>query len=190
VTLSSAITAILPMPTDFLKAISPAIFGGIISAFVTIYFNSRKNQTERCLQLLSTWTNTSLDEDRRIVWHDIQKFFKSVNKDESSETGLTFGDHVCTRPKLSEILDLSRSRPNYKSSFSEDFPDRFIRIMFFFSVLNTFLRDNLADEKLFIKLFKNSIMPWYHYLDMIEFDDSRVDHKAVFELKESLNNYT
>ncbi len=178
------------MPTDFLKAISPAIFGGIISAFVTIYFNSRKTQTERCLQLLNTWTNTSLDEDRRIVWHDIQEFFKHIKKDESSETGLTYGDRVYKRPKLSEILYLSKSNPNYNSSFSEDFPDRFIRIMFFFSVLNTFLRDNLADNQLFIKLFKSSIMPWYHYLDMIEFDDSRVDCKAIFELKESLNNYT
>ncbi len=142
--------------------ISKILLGSLLGTLLTAWFASRRSKRDLCIQLYERWISNPLYQNRNEVFRQLKDFF-----DIPLPPGYKFSDE---KVKFSELQYLSKEQPNYKSKFSENFVNEFIQVIMFFADLNKLMRQDLVDAKLSRIIFMDTIIPWYKYLNKIEFD--------------------
>ena len=162
------------------------IFGTILGSILIDWFNRQKSKRDLCIQIYERWISSPLYENRNDVLKQLKSFF-----DKPPAIGCQWSDR---KIKLSELKFLSQPSQNYQpQDFSKDFIDKFIQVMIFFADLNKLIKSGLINKQLLQILFKDTILPWYKYIDKLEFDQiEKIEYSFVVSeinsLKEMLNN--
>lgn len=60
--------------------------------------------------------------------------------------------------------------------------------MIFFADLNKLMKSRLIDVKLSQTLFKDTILPWYKYIDKIEFDLEEIEYSEYIYVISEVNS--
>ncbi len=150
------------MDLDF-NLLASILFGAFSGSILTAIITHEKSKKDFCLKVYEQWISNPLSQNRSEVLSQLKAFF-----DEPLPDGGKWSDR---KIKLSELHYLSKPSPNYQPQiFSQDFVSKFISILIFLDDLNKFLKSGLIDIKLTQILFTSNILPWYKYIERIEFD--------------------
>lgn len=149
------------MKFDF---ISNILFGAIGGSLLTAWSNGRKSKKDLCIKVYERWIGNPLYQERTEVLKQLKAFF-----DRPPALGCQWSER---KVKLSELRFLSQPSHNYQPPqyLSEDFVENFILVMTFFADLNKLAKSGLIDVKLLQTLFRDTVLPWYRYVDRLEFD--------------------
>ncbi len=149
------------MKFDFIFNI---LFGAVGGSLLTAWVNGRKGKKDLCIKVYERWISNPLYQDHTDVMKQLKAFF-----DQPPAYGCQWSER---KVRLSELKFLSQPSHNYQPPqyLSEDFIEKFILVMVFFADLNKLAKSGLIDVKLLQTLFRDTVLPWYKYVDRLEFD--------------------
>ena len=167
------------------KIIFSSLAGSLVGTVLTSWFTDKRNKRDLSVKVYERWISNPLYSHRIDVFNQLKAFF-----DISIPSGYKLSEQ---KVKLSDLKYLSKKRHNYQPLFSEDFIINFVQILTFFSDLSKLMRQNLIDVELSQTFFRNSILPWYKYLNKIEFDSIEESeysfiYSEIILLKDMLEN--
>lgn len=132
-----------------------------------LLLNEGREKRDLCLRMLDRWTNPNMRASRLAAWECLETSYGSV---------LDSDDAKLTLQGFRE-----RDHPNF---------EKFSDVCQFFSDLNKMLDEDVIDRDLSRILFRDSVLPWFRYIDRLDFARlGEVDSGATAGYRESVEEW-